>query len=111
MTTLCSDCPPVGYPNDKTRCGPCPRRHEINATNWRDWGMPGAGALDLGFFAFTDPQYMAKLGHALRTASLRRYVKTAIRGREIIWDRDTAEVWSRPAQELRLIRSSEKAPA
>lgn len=24
--TLCEDCPPVGYPTDKTRCLPCPRR-------------------------------------------------------------------------------------
>lgn len=23
---LCGDCPPVGYPTDKTRCLPCPRR-------------------------------------------------------------------------------------
>jgi hypothetical protein len=23
---LCEDCPPVGYPTDKTRCTPCPRR-------------------------------------------------------------------------------------
>lgn len=23
---LCSDCPPLGYPNDKTRCVQCPRR-------------------------------------------------------------------------------------
>jgi hypothetical protein len=23
---LCSDCPPEGYPTDKTRCAPCPRR-------------------------------------------------------------------------------------
>lgn len=23
---LCSDCPPVGYPTDKTRCAQCPRR-------------------------------------------------------------------------------------
>jgi len=23
---LCADCPPVGYPTDKTRCSPCPRR-------------------------------------------------------------------------------------
>ncbi|MBX3490843.1 hypothetical protein [Parvibaculum sp.] len=23
---LCSDCPPVGYPTDETRCGECPRR-------------------------------------------------------------------------------------
>ena len=22
----CDDCPPVGYPTDKTRCLPCPRR-------------------------------------------------------------------------------------
>lgn len=25
-TALCEDCPPVGYPTDKTRCTPCPRR-------------------------------------------------------------------------------------
>lgn len=25
-STLCDDCPPVGYPTDKTRCIPCPRR-------------------------------------------------------------------------------------
>lgn len=24
--TLCSDCPPVGYPTDETRCAPCPRQ-------------------------------------------------------------------------------------
>jgi len=23
---LCEDCPPVGYPTDRTRCAPCPRR-------------------------------------------------------------------------------------
>jgi hypothetical protein len=23
---LCEDCPPVGYPTDKTRCTECPRR-------------------------------------------------------------------------------------
>lgn len=23
---LCEDCPPDGYPTDKTRCAPCPRR-------------------------------------------------------------------------------------
>jgi hypothetical protein len=23
---LCGDCPPVGYPTDKTRCAVCPRR-------------------------------------------------------------------------------------
>ena len=23
---LCSDCPPVGYSTEKTRCTPCPRR-------------------------------------------------------------------------------------
>lgn len=26
--TLCSDCPPVGYSTDATRCRPCPRRKE-----------------------------------------------------------------------------------
>lgn len=24
--TLCGDCPPAGYPTDKTRCTACPRR-------------------------------------------------------------------------------------
>lgn len=24
-SALCEDCPPVGYPTDKTRCAPCPR--------------------------------------------------------------------------------------
>lgn len=28
---LCSDCPPPGYPTDKTRCGPCPRRAALQA--------------------------------------------------------------------------------
>ncbi len=23
---VCGDCPPVGYPTDRTRCTPCPRR-------------------------------------------------------------------------------------
>ena len=23
---FCEDCPPVGYPTDKTRCASCPRR-------------------------------------------------------------------------------------
>lgn len=31
VAALCSDCPPVGYPTDKTRCTPCPRRTELNA--------------------------------------------------------------------------------
>jgi hypothetical protein len=26
LVGLCSDCPPVGYPTDKTRCTECPRR-------------------------------------------------------------------------------------
>lgn len=25
MSDLCEDCPPIGYPTDKTRCEPCPR--------------------------------------------------------------------------------------
>lgn len=25
-STLCEDCPPVGYPTAETRCAPCPRR-------------------------------------------------------------------------------------
>jgi hypothetical protein len=24
--SLCEDCPPIGYPTDKTRCAACPRR-------------------------------------------------------------------------------------
>lgn len=26
MTERCSDCPPEGYPTDKTRCSECPRK-------------------------------------------------------------------------------------
>ena len=26
----CDDCPPVGYPTDKTRCIPCDRRNHLN---------------------------------------------------------------------------------
>lgn len=30
---ICSDCPPVGYPTDKTRCADCPRAAEpVGAT-------------------------------------------------------------------------------
>lgn len=28
----CSDCPPVGYPTDETRCLPCPRRAALLAS-------------------------------------------------------------------------------
>lgn len=28
--SLCEDCPPVGYPTEKTRCDPCPRRTPAN---------------------------------------------------------------------------------
>jgi uncharacterized paraquat-inducible protein A len=26
---VCSDCPPVGYPTDKTRCSTCPNKREL----------------------------------------------------------------------------------
>jgi hypothetical protein len=29
IQNLCSDCPPNGYPNDATRCAPCPRRNTL----------------------------------------------------------------------------------
>jgi hypothetical protein len=28
---LCADCPPVGYPTDKTRCTSCPHRESSDA--------------------------------------------------------------------------------
>jgi len=33
---LCEDCPPVGYPTDKTRCDECPRKQTENppGTYW-----------------------------------------------------------------------------
>lgn len=31
QATLCSDCPPVGYPTDKTRCATCPRHSQVSA--------------------------------------------------------------------------------
>jgi hypothetical protein len=32
-STLCSDCPPVGYETDRTRCLPCPRRVSDTSTD------------------------------------------------------------------------------
>lgn len=40
---LCSDCPPVGYPTDRTRCDTCPRRipsldeqvEQLKAAGWK----------------------------------------------------------------------------
>jgi len=29
----CEDCPPAGYPNEKTRCIPCPRRKRKSAAD------------------------------------------------------------------------------
>jgi hypothetical protein len=34
--TLCSDCPPVGYPTDDTRCAPCPRRQPVEGGGVRE---------------------------------------------------------------------------
>jgi hypothetical protein len=30
---LCEDCPPIGYPTNKTRCTPCPRRTPTQAVS------------------------------------------------------------------------------
>lgn len=30
---LCEDCPPAGYPTDKTRCASCPRRQALGDSN------------------------------------------------------------------------------
>lgn len=40
---LCSDCPPVGYPTDETRCTPCPRRtsDEAPCTDCGGTGISG----------------------------------------------------------------------
>lgn len=35
---VCSDCPPVGYPTDKTRCYPCPRREKRSGDDRRTEG-------------------------------------------------------------------------
>jgi Lar family restriction alleviation protein len=34
-SNLCDDCPPVGYPTDKTRCDPCPRKACDH--DWQIW--------------------------------------------------------------------------
>lgn len=38
---LCDDCPEIGYPTDKTRCLPCPRRPDIRLNDalgrWEVW--------------------------------------------------------------------------
>jgi hypothetical protein len=36
---LCEGCPPVGYPTDKTRCLPCPRRAQ-KASGESGWPLP-----------------------------------------------------------------------
>lgn len=51
----------------------------------------------LGFFAYCDPARVEKMGEALKTKPLLRYVRLTIRNVEIIWDRSTSEVWSRSA--------------
>lgn len=33
ISELCSDCPPVGYSTDETRCLPCPRRRSASETS------------------------------------------------------------------------------
>lgn len=38
---LCSDCPPIGYPTDKTRCAECPRRTDCHGTGTAP--LPGEG--------------------------------------------------------------------
>lgn len=43
VESLCSDCPPVGYPTEATRCTPCPRRCEPVASVPDGW-MPISSA-------------------------------------------------------------------
>ena len=38
---LCSDCPPIGYPTDKTRCAECPRKTDCHGTGTAP--LPGEG--------------------------------------------------------------------
>lgn len=50
----------------------------------------------VGFFAFCDKDWQKKMGLAIRTMPMRRYLKLTIRGIEVIWDRgETCEVFSR----------------
>lgn len=62
MTTgdLCEDCPPVGYPTDKTRCLPCPRR------NTHSSGQEAAGVKEAERFA---PPYTADNGDCKSVAA------------------------------------------
>ena len=39
-TDLCSDCPPIGYPTDNTRCSECPRRVGKEAINYIERKLP-----------------------------------------------------------------------
>ncbi len=41
---LCSDCPPVGYSTDRTRCLPCPRRASVEPSETEPHGTEGVGA-------------------------------------------------------------------
>lgn len=59
---LCEDCPPAGYPTDKTRCAPCPRAAAASAepVAWR-WRIKCAKSSDDWWYdddwkAFADEQ-------------------------------------------------------
>lgn len=55
---LCEGCPPVGYPTDKTRCTPCPRRSPLPADKLAELLEallgPGDPAPDLGRFGWLE---------------------------------------------------------
>lgn len=46
---MCSDCPPIGYPHDRTRCGDCPRRshqdRELHCSTATPTGLVSRGKL------------------------------------------------------------------
>ena len=50
----CSDCPPVGYPTDETRCAPCPRRAAATAPQGEGQPMSEADAISEAAMAMRD---------------------------------------------------------
>jgi hypothetical protein len=70
---LCSDCPPLGYPTDATRCNPCPRRaalasqpraEGVRASEVQTTELVGA---ELGRWCYENPNLAAMTIEGLRS--------------------------------------------
>ena len=67
VESLCSDCPPVGYPTEATRCKPCPRRAVPTESLGRD--AEPAGGLDAAMRTNGLPAVSDALGYSRNFAA------------------------------------------